>query len=544
MTTLRSATVRNASEKGGRGRVYRLPAVIAVPSLSAGRRGDRRDARIALGIFLLIVGIVGLVAGGHTNSSDEEGYLQTTQAFLRGDYGIPISDANNRVTPTRPGRGGKPVYGGGIGESIAAVPLAVVGAGAQKALGEDDDDYVQRLFAGFTNAWIHALVCVFLFWLCRELGADRRGGTLLALTYGLGTMALPHAKTLFSEPMAALGLTVAMLFAVRAGRTLRARDAALVGVGGLVALLGRVSTAPLVALIAAYLVVCLVRSRRRRAALPALAMVAGLALAGVAVMLGNALRFGSGSDIGYGAVPFGYSPLDGLHGLLLSPGKSLFLYAPIALVALASAVPVARRVPWEAATMWLVVAANVAIFARFPEWHGGQAWGPRYLEITLPLLVALVAPVARIPSWRRVAVVAGIVGVALNWGGSVVYFNYVYWRASQEIPQHVYPDGASHWHAIAFVPEWSPVLRQMAMLPEVARVSAARIDRADPSFDDRGQFPRTVNDRYDWYVTSNQLDMWWYLLFPAGKPKILLLLAPAFLLSAAFGLRRLRGALV
>jgi len=46
----------------------------------AAERTTRR--RLALAIFLLLTGIYGLSAGGHTYSSDEEGMFQTTRSLV------------------------------------------------------------------------------------------------------------------------------------------------------------------------------------------------------------------------------------------------------------------------------------------------------------------------------------------------------------------------------------------------------------------------------------------------------------------------------
>ena len=130
-------------------------------------------------------------------------------------------------------------------------------------------------------------------------------------------------------------------------------------------------------------------------------------------------------------------------------------------------------------------------------------------------------------------------GVVLNWGGVVLYDNHVYWQTSLRVPAKAWPEGSNTWHVMTHSWPDSPIVQHLEALPEVARASAARIDRRDASFTEFRQFPDTINDRYDWYITTAQLDTWWYLLFPAGKPRVLLLLAPAFLALMVVGFRRL-----
>ena len=59
----------------------------------------------------------------------------------------------------------------------------------------------------------------------------------------------------------------------------------------------------------------------------------------------NAVRFGSPAETGYGETAQAFTtPLYiGLYGLLLSPGKSVFLYAPILLAAIFGWFPLRRR---------------------------------------------------------------------------------------------------------------------------------------------------------------------------------------------------------
>src|SRR4029079_602925 len=75
----------------------------------------------------------------------------------------------------------------------------------------------------------------------------------------------------------------------------------------------------------------------------------------------------------------------GLRGLLFSPGKSLFLYAPWLLLALPGAFLLLRRAGRDAVLLPLFPAAVVVLYGMKLGWHGGS-WGPRYLLPIVPLL--------------------------------------------------------------------------------------------------------------------------------------------------------------
>ena len=49
--------------------------------------------------------------------------------------------------------------------------------------------------------------------------------------------------------------------------------------------------------------------------------------------------------------------------------------------------PGPRRYPLEAGTAFLLFLAQLLYFGRWWAWHGDWSWGPRYLVVTVPLLM-------------------------------------------------------------------------------------------------------------------------------------------------------------
>ena len=72
----------------------------------------------------------------------------------------------------------------------------------------------------------------------------------------------------------------------------------------------------------------------------------------------------------------------GVVGQWFSSGKSLFLYAPIAIIVVLRPVPLVQaRADGDAACSARIVVVNTLFFARVQFWSGDWAWGPRYLQI-------------------------------------------------------------------------------------------------------------------------------------------------------------------
>jgi len=85
---------------------------------------------------------------------------------------------------------------------------------------------------------------------------------------------------------------------------------------------------------------------------------------------------------------------DGLLGILLSPGRGLLIYTPIAIFALAAFAPRAResrrqhRLVVIAASVFSLL--HIGFIAIWPAWWGGYCWGPRLLtEICAPVMILI-----------------------------------------------------------------------------------------------------------------------------------------------------------
>jgi hypothetical protein len=93
-----------------------------------------------------------------------------------------------------------------------------------------------------------------------------------------------------------------------------------------------------------------------------------------------------------GAPADAHGPLvQGLDGLLVSTGKSLFAYAPLLLLAPPSLVWLWRTHRAEAQLVLAVSAAVLLAAAGLDDWHGDPTWGPRRVVPLVPLLSEAVA---------------------------------------------------------------------------------------------------------------------------------------------------------
>jgi hypothetical protein len=206
-------------------------------------------------------------------------------------------------------------------------------------------------------------------------------------------------------PMAALGYDV-LIEALALALTLRAGAGASSGrrwaLAGLA--LGLTFATRVNAAVLGVSAVVLILAQRPRGLGPVAWRAAAYALGAlpgvVLVLWFNHVRFGSpltffqASALGqveHLASPwFSAGHLEGMAGLLVSPGKGLLWYAPPLIGVVVAARPLVRRYGASIAALGAQLVASVVVFGAFRYWHGDWAWGPRYLA---PLCLAA-APLA------------------------------------------------------------------------------------------------------------------------------------------------------
>ncbi|TMC48569.1 MAG: hypothetical protein E6J14_10745 [Chloroflexi bacterium] len=352
------------------------------------------------------------------------GYFLTASGHLQADVRAELAVSqsivgrgNSSVSPSLPF---VPVYyviapNGGrysqheLGESILLIPAAVVGrlAGCPSDPGNcpPSAQHLAEFTASFTNAIAAAAAVALLFLFALELRAGIRPAVALALIFGFTTIQWAYVHDPFDVGPTGLFLLLA-LFAVHRGVTSNSvRWLATAGVAASSSVLMRPASLICLPILAAYLLVG--NWRVARTALVRRALVFAVSAAPLLLILGwyNWIRFGSPFEAGYTYEPdyrgFGGSLFEGLSGLLLSPGRSIFLFSPI-LVAACFGV---RRL-WQrdkavtAASLGFVI-ANLLFYAYFHQWSGALAWGPRLLAPMTPFLILPLLPV--LERWRELS---------------------------------------------------------------------------------------------------------------------------------------------
>jgi len=309
--------------------------------------------------------------------------------------------------------------------------------------------------------WV-ALLCVGVALLLLRLGVTWRAAMVLSFTLLVGTPLWVYSRSYYGENSQA-ALLIWLLFCAHVATETKARGwAVLTGIiGGLL-----FDAKPIFLLVLPLVAFAL---PRRRVTDYCLGLIPGV----LACLAYNVARFGLPWAFGYsagrdGLLGFATPPPVGLFGNLASPGKSIFLYAPLLAAApfgVRALVNLNRRfwlLAWSAPIVVIVLLVSC-----WWSWSGDWAWGPRYLVPLIPL-IAIPALMLVLGGGRARGVVAILLcgGVLVQLPAILLphslYLDHV-WRLTEPAMRAVssnpdaIPDNMIFSH---YVPWLSPIVAQ------------------------------------------------------------------------------------
>lgn len=335
----------------------------------------------------------------------------------------------------------------------------------------DDEDVRFRLAAVGMERLVAALIAaasVSLVFLAATALVSVPVAVAAAVVYALGTTTWAiSSQALWQHGPAELALAGLCLSLLAPGRP---RHAVLAGVFAALGVLARPTM--LIFALAATLFVW--RERRSQ-----LVWFLSLPMIGAAALLLYTLRYlhlVTAGSYGYFTAP----SLDALWGLLFSPNRGLFIYTPVAALALPLLLAPRRvRGTWLSYA-GLGVAGYLVLYSAWYGWRGGQCYGPRFLTDMLPVLALYAAPTAE-RLWReqryRVLIIA-LAAYSVVVQGIGVFCDDNDWNITpapiEQVPQRVWDwrdpqilrAARAGWHGFDLV----PVLWHSLADPEPARL--------------------------------------------------------------------------
>jgi hypothetical protein len=338
--------------------------------------------RFALRAFLLFTVIYLCTWAGHYTSGDGSHKIAWAQAML-GDPTIIGPDQNGVYSKY------------GIGHTLLAVPPVAIAHFIKKKTGIASEAALYTLMFIINGSVFLALVA---YYLAHFFPSSAVWGTILIM--GLATIWWPYTKLDFSEPLVLTTVFLGFVL-IRFGNPILGMT-----IAGLSMTIRPDSPVILVPLILWYLWA----NRSIQAVIKvALSLTPSIAL----VFFANYLRYHSILDHGYADQRFSNLFLVGLNGILLSSGKSIFLYSPPLLLGLWGWKQFAGRNDTRS-DAWLFMAicgAQVLFYAKYWYWSSDDAWGDRYV---LPGVLFLCIPMVTILHRKALVIPVVAAGVAVQ----------------------------------------------------------------------------------------------------------------------------------
>jgi hypothetical protein len=356
---------------------------------------------IALWLFATFQFFYLLTSTGRVRTPDEYNTFYTTESLaLRGSTAVPQAAQLNNFYGRYDLRG-KPRAAYPPGQAFLCTPWYALGQTLLARLPgvpSEDTDLVVAFSSCLSSATFSALTVTFFFLLLAGVGIAPRVSLLAAGMVGLGTPIFAYSGWLFSEPLSAAIFTGAalLLFGWGCDPIPLGRAA----IAGLVLGLGTLVRPTNVLAIAVFAAAVLVRDGRP-AFRSAFVLIATSAIGALALLTHNAVLFGGPFEFGYPATAEGTKRLNtfdtplwkGLYGFLLSPGKSVFVFAPPVILALAGLRRLWRLERGVATLAIFFPLLYLLFYARYTQWEGGYCVGPRYMVPSIVLLCVALGPV-------------------------------------------------------------------------------------------------------------------------------------------------------
>lgn len=451
-------------------------------------------------LFLFLICIYTLTAGGHYGGDGFWHYL-TAQSLVRdGDLVIsdePFAMPEMQSTYDAVTSSGRRYSKYGLGLSLAEVPLYAVGLLLADLFPHIPADYLTMFTTSLVNVIISALWVIVFFHAIRSL--DYAPATIGWLTgaFALGTMVFPYAGYGFSEPLAGLGLLLAIH-----GITKRDPSPLLAGMGFGIAILTKSYMVILLPILILYL-------RRNKWAIHRVGVfLAPIAVACLLIAYYNHLRYGNIFLTGYhldalaqkgGYFTFLFAQfVTAFYGLIFSTGRGLiFFFSLICLFPIAYLKFRSTR-PNEARLFLGLILMLFGFLLPMIEWSAGASWGPRYLLPIMPFCLLPLGALANLAWIRRLAIVGFLVQLPAALMNPHLFVRFV---QDNEIGTVIF---APHQMGdLLFSPYLSPILGGYCQLASAIHrlFTGQSLHYTIPSYTER--FVSASLENYD------LIDMWW-----------------------------------
>ncbi len=302
---------------------------------------------------------------------------------------------------TETGRDGKRFSSYPIGQSLVVAPFYFISKKLNVLFSPKKDSMTFDEIRKWSNdietettrylyvipALFSALTCLLFYLFCFSMGFKRITCLISASIFAFCTMTWPYSKFLLSESTQTffLLLTVYLLFLQRQNGF----SIVLMIFAGLSFGMLNIIKPTFLILFPAIVVYWYYKNYENKRQ----ALISGLLFFGLFMLIFsiqiwyNSYRFSQASNFGYSRGGFSSPFYTGLWGLLLSSGKSFFLYSPVTLLFFFSVKRFFKKFGLEAYLFCAIIILIIGTYANWNVWSGDMSWGPRFLLVLIPFFM-------------------------------------------------------------------------------------------------------------------------------------------------------------
>ena len=375
---------------------------------------------------------------------------------------------NNVHMNTTKGKDGIWRAPGSLGYSISLVPAVAISDLLHRMNGSVppqyfplQNDWSFHLFASFTNTFWGAVLVVILFLYANELGFSKRYSYIFALSTILCTNLLPLTKFSFAHMMFTSCAVASFYFIKCFTKKHQIRFLVLAGISYFLLKISYNITYFLPLIPLCIYLIALEKPNARKKAISIIVMLAVVITIIFPDRVTNLL----------GAVRMSPKVLfEGVVGFLFSAGKSIFLYSPPLVLIPIYWNKIQKKIYPEliATTLlffcYLYFVGSASIMDHnmpSPIWHGGMAWGPRYLAPIIPFAMILIFYIVmKLNKLQKMLIVTPL--FVLGFFVQVIGTSVIYLLQYRDIPYNIFVGKAelTVYDYASFIPRYSPIISQ------------------------------------------------------------------------------------
>jgi hypothetical protein len=347
-------------------------------------------------------------------------------------------DKNWVLRYAKPGRNNHYYSKYGIGYALSFVPHVCIAAILSKFM-PSHKEYIERGIISFTNTLYASCIAVLFFVLFVRLGYTAKPSLAAVFVICSSSILLPYSKIIQSETLTTL-LLLLFLIIVADAKKIGPLLGAVLGciLAGLYLI--KISNVIFGIIIGLYVAYDLKKQNCERNAGILFLCISILPLAGVLYL--NWYRFGTVFNFGYGEEQKQFSTpmMTGLCGLLFSPSKSLFIFSPLIVLGFLGIKSFFVKHRLMAVIILSLAIVDVVFYARWHDWPGGWAWGPRLI---VPVIIIMhlfcIDFFARMKAkvWAKtVFAILFVMAAAVQFLGSMVSYQQIQYFYSDPFSMH------------------------------------------------------------------------------------------------------------